>query len=391
MKILQINANYGYGSTGIIMKDIHELISGQPDMESWVAFQRTNQDIPQGIRIGNNFDWKLHALLTRIAGRQGFYSSVPTIHFLRKLDKLKPDIVHLHNLHSNFINISLLLEFLAERKIPTVITMHDCWWFTGKCFHYVDINCNRYITGCGNCPKLSAPPKCIIGDCSSSVFQKKKELLLSIPKLTMVGCSDWICNQAKQTFLKNVNIKRIYNGVDTTVFRPINDSSHRGVVVLGMANKWMSDRNFGIIEKIINNTDAHIRIVGCTDKDTFKLQKYGDRVSAIGFIRDRDNLAKLYSESDIFVNLTHADTLPTVNMESLCCGTPVITYNSTGSPELIDPATGYIVDEDDQDSIIEIIKSKSFPDRIICAENGRTRFDKNKCYLDYIELYRSLI
>ncbi|MDE7125690.1 MAG: glycosyl transferase, partial [Muribaculaceae bacterium] len=116
MKILQINANYGYGSTGVIMKDIHELISGQPDMESWVAFQRTNQDIPQGIRIGNNFDWKLHALLTRIAGRQGFYSSVPTIRFLRKLDKLKPDIVHLHNLHSNFINISLLLEFLAERK-----------------------------------------------------------------------------------------------------------------------------------------------------------------------------------------------------------------------------------------------------------------------------------
>lgn len=157
-RILQINANYGFGSTGLIMKDIDELISRQPDLESFVAFQRSNAKKESGIKIGNSVDWKLHALFSRILGRQGFYSGNATKRFTSTIDKIRPDIVHLHNLHSNYVNIEILLNYLAKKDIPVIITMHDCWWFTGKCFHYIDVNCNKFKIGCGGCPKRKAPP-----------------------------------------------------------------------------------------------------------------------------------------------------------------------------------------------------------------------------------------
>jgi len=390
-RILQINANYGFGSTGLIMKDIDGVIASQSDMQSFVAYQRTNVAKTNGTYIGNPLDWKLHALLCRLHGRQGYYSYNSTKRFIRQLDALNPDIVHLHNLHSNYINIKLLLEYLAQKDIRTVITMHDCWWFTGKCFHYVDVGCEKFMTGCDNCPKKNYPPVSYLGDYSAEVYASKKELLLSIPNLTMVGCSDWICEEAKKSFLKNSNIKRIYNGVDTEVFSPKKHCKGRNIQILGMANKWLNPRNIGIIKKIIEKTNATIKIVGCTEVQKEKLKEYSDKVEAIGFISNRNQLADIYNSADVFINLTHADTLPTVNMESICCGTPVITYDVAGSPELVEPKTGFVVKEDNQDQIINIISAGKLPDRQICASVGKCLFDKDSCYNRYIDLYRSIL
>lgn len=390
-RILQINANYGFGSTGLIMRDIDELLLQQPDIESFVAYQRSCCNIANGITIGNAVDWKLHAILSRILGEQGFYSTISTRKFFGALNKIKPDIVHLHNLHSNYVNIEMLLNYLAEKDIPTVITMHDCWWFTGKCFHYVDVGCKRFITGCGDCPKLKAPPTSFLFDRSKDVYQKKKHILLSIPRLTMVGCSDWICGEAKKSFLNGTNIVRLYNGVDVSIFKPMEISRNTDFTVMGMANKWLSARELGLIDIILKETDANIMIVGCTKAQQETLEKYGSRVKPIGFISNREELAQLYNTADVFVNVTHADTLPTVNMESICCGTPVITYDSTGSTELILPNTGYVVKEGDKYRIAELFNSRRLPDRIKCAEAGKANFDRNICYQGYIDLYRSIL
>ncbi len=390
-RILQINANYGFGSTGLIMKDIDDIISSQSDMQSFVAYQRTNVAKTNGTYMGNPLDWKLHALLCRLHGWQGYYSYFSTKRFLTYLDELKPDIVHLHNLHSNYVNIKLLLKYIAQKDIRTVITMHDCWWFTGKCFHYVDVGCAKFTTGCGSCPKKNYPPASYLGDFSSGVYASKKELLLSIPHLTMVGCSDWICAEAKKSFLKDSDIIRIYNGIDTDVFSPQKHPRGKNIQILGMANKWMHPRNIGIIKRIIEKTNATIKIVGCTEVQKEKLKEYSARVEAIGFISNRNQLADMYNSADVFINLTHADTLPTVNMESICCGTPVITYDVTGSPELIGPKTGFIVKEDDQNRIIDIISNGIFPERQECALIGQSLFGKDYCYNRYIDLYRSIL
>jgi hypothetical protein len=158
MRVLQINANYGFGSTGLIVKDIGitvEKIGG----EAFFAYQRSLGKVKNGYTVGNKLDWKMHAVLSRVLGRQGYYSSLATRRLLKHIKKTNPDIVHLHNLHSNFVNIDILFKYLAKNDIPTVITMHDCWYFTGKCFHYVDCDCDRFATGCGKCKKKSSSPK----------------------------------------------------------------------------------------------------------------------------------------------------------------------------------------------------------------------------------------
>ena len=170
MRVLQINANFGFGSTGLIVKDISDQIEKEGS-EAFCAYQKTNTPVNNGYQIGNKFDWKLHALFSRVFGRQGYYSYFSTKSFLKYIDKIKPDVIHLHNLHSNYININLLFKYIAKKDIPTVITFHDCWFFTGKCFHYVDVSCDRYKTGCGKCPKKKAPPKSLFFDFSAQVLK----------------------------------------------------------------------------------------------------------------------------------------------------------------------------------------------------------------------------
>ena len=395
MRILQVNANYGFGSTGLIVKDIGEAIADSGN-EGYFAYQRTNCSVKNGMVVGNPLDWKLHAMLCRIFGRQGYYSKMATRRFLCDIKRIKPDIVHLHNLHSNYLNIDVLFEFLAKENIATVITMHDCWYFTGKCFHYADCGCEGYLHQCGNCPKKKAPPKSFFFDRSKSSLKNKKERLLQIPRLRVVGCSNWICEEARKGILADCNIETVYNGVDTDVFKPTDSTIRQeynignDFLVMGMANKWLQSGNKDMLAKVSSLTGVRLMIVGCTEQQKKIIVDIDENIVAVGFIQNREELAKYYSAPDVFVNLTHADTLPTVNMESICCGTPVITYNSCGSPELIDEATGIIVEENDRDGIMKALKyvrNHNYPD---CRQIGIERFDKLSCYNRYIKIYKEL-
>lgn len=396
MRVLQINANYGFGSTGVIMKDIGDMLISSDD-EAYFAYQRCNSIPNNGYIIGNEVDWKVHALLSRALGGQGYYSTAATKKLIRYIRHIKPDVVHLHNLHSNYVNIDLLFKFFAEDDIPVVITMHDCWYFTGKCFHYVDVNCDGFLNGCGNCKKKTAPPASLIFDRSAWSLQNKKKRLLSIPRIHFVGCSKWICQEAKKGILSESRISVVYNGVDTNIFSPqesnLKERYNIGdkFLVMGMANKWMQPKNMEIIPKLKKLADVKVMVVGCTDSQIEMLGQFGDTVIPVGFIRDRVELAQHYSAADVFVNLTHADTLPTVNMESICCGTPVITYDSCGSPELVDVDTGIIVPENDQDGIIHAIDLARRKDWNMCSEVGKSKYDKNKCYKIYRRIYSDLM
>ncbi len=396
MRILQINANYGFSSTGLIMTDIGTAIT-EAGHEAYFAYQNTAVPVETGYRVGSPLDWKWHALACRVGGGQGFHSGHATRRLLRHIDMIRPDVVHLHNLHSNFVHLGLLLDYLAAQDIATVITMHDCWYFTGKCFHYIDVGCEGFKTGCGHCVKQSAPPASLFVDRSAKDLATKVKALHRIPRLALVGCSDWICREAEKSRLSDCTITRIYNGVDTTVFAPraVDDLRAKlGIgtetVVLGMANKWMQADNRPLIEQVLALPDTHLVLVGCTDAHREALSAFGSRVSAVGFISDRTELAGYYNLGDVFVNPTHADTLPTVNMESICCGTPVVTYDACGSPELVDAESGVVVPEHDRAAMVAAIQEARRLDRTTCAAVGQRRFDKQLCYRAYPELYRAL-
>ena len=242
MKVMQINAVYDYGSTGVIVKDIDEVLQ-KYGYESYVAYVNCKNSPKNGYKIGNQIDYKLHALLTRIFGKQAYFSTFKTKTFLRYIDMIKPDIIHLHNLHSNYINLNLLLRYIIKNNIKTVITLHDCWFFTGKCFHYMTYKCNKWQTECDNCPKLKKDVPSWFFDRSRKVFIDKKRYFSQIDDLVVVGVSNWISNEAKKSFFKNKKIIAIHNGVDIDIFKPMDSNIRKKYkiegkfVVLGMADR----------------------------------------------------------------------------------------------------------------------------------------------------------
>lgn len=396
MKVIEVNAIYGSRSTGRIVKDLCELLRKKGDIALAAAPMGISSS-SEGFQIGNRLDRKWHALTARLLGKQGYASILATKRFLKWLDQQKPDLVHLHNLHGNFVNLNLLFRYLAKKDIPTVITMHDCWYFTGKCFHYVESRCQRWKTGCHDCPRNKLDIPSFFFDQTKNVHRDKKNYLSAIPRLTVVGCSDWICKEAKQSFLNAKEIVRIYNGVDLSVFKPTENAFRKShglesqFIILGMANKWLLKENRATVERVLSSmgSDDVLVLVGCDQSqvDGFDRQK---TIICVDYLADPNELADVYSSADVFVNLTLADTLPTVNMESLCCGTPVITYDSCGSAELVDQGiTGYVVPQFDQSALIAALTEirNHRIDRARCRSVAAERFEKNQNYQAYRQLF----
>ena len=394
MRVLEINAVYGFDSTGVIVKDIIEEVEKNGG-KGFCAFLQGEKE-ENAYKFNNKVDRYYHALYTRIFGKQGYASRYETKKFLKWVDKINPDIVHLHNLHSNYINLNMLLKYLAKKDIATVITLHDCWFFTGKCFHYKESDCMRWQDSCGNCPQKHSPVNSLFFDKSKKVLLDKEKYITAIPRLKIVGCSKWITQECKKSKLKNCDITYVRNGVDTSIFKPTENEFKKNneitdkFVILGFMNKWREERNQPAAEKILEtfNNDA-IVLIGCNEADKERFSKYPN-VLTLGFIKDRKELADIYSSADVFINLTHQDTLPTVNMESICSGTPVITYNVTGSPELVDKGSGYIVKEDDVKSLISKIKKIKKDGFFIDIEKYQKKYDKNTNYKKYIKIFKEL-
>ncbi len=400
MKVVEINAVYGVGSTGIIVSDICNMLESSGNL-AFPCYMHSSEKMKKGIKVGNLPDWKWHALYTRLSGMQGYASRLSTKQLLNKLDTIDPDIIHLHNLHSNYINLPMLLRYCAKRKIKTILTLHDCWFFTGKCFHFVESTCEKWKTGCSECPRNKMDIKSLFFDNTKRAFDDRRRLFSDIEELYIVGCSEWMSSLAGcSPLFSGREVVTVRNGVDTSVFCPTRrdfrakNHLENKTVVLGMANKWLRSENKEALERAnsICGNDMTLVIVGCSEEERRMLSDRKN-VIALGFINDRYELADIYSSSDMFVNLTHADTLPTVNMESICCGTPVITYDVGGSAELVDEGvTGHVIPENDLDLLLKtILDMKDNPiDRCRCADSGRKKFDKNVNYLQYLKLFEKI-
>ena len=398
MKVLHINAVYGMGSTGVIVEDIHKLCL-EENIESFVAYSTSkykNEEIVGGIQIGKPLGKKMHAVLCRINGMQAYFSRLATKAFLNKVKSISPDIVVLHNLHSNYINLNMVLRFLAKQNIKTIVVLHDCWYYTGGCFHYTADHCNKWLEGCGSCPKKKQDTPAYLFDKSAKILKDRKKHFDSIKDLTVVGVSEWISGEAEKTFLRGKTVT-IHNGVDTDLFKhTISDfKKENGIedkfMVLGPATKWLSSVNKETFKTVIKNLpeDSVMVLLGCTEQQGKALPK---NVIALPYIKDRENLKKVYSAADVFVNCTREDTLPFANIEPQACGTPVITYNNTGAAETVDNICGFSVENGNSGMIIEkIIHIKDvgknhFTEK--CTEWIKKEFCKEDNYKKYIDLFK---
>ncbi|WP_313304611.1 glycosyltransferase [Empedobacter sp.] len=402
LKIFQITSEVNTGSVGRIAEQIGESIINQ-GWESYIAYGREGLESSSvKIKIGNKFDFIRHGILTRITDRHGFGSKKATIKLIEKIKDINPDIIQLQHLHGYYINIKLLFNFLKEYNRPVVWTFHDCWSFTGHCAHFEFIKCDKWINTCNNCPQKNEYPKSFFIDNSYKNFIDKKKLFNSVENLTIVPVSNWLGDQTEKSFLNKNKIKVIQNGIDLEKFNIQNHCTEIKIkynvrnkfLILGVASPWNNKKGLNFFIELSKklNDNYLILLVGLNKHQFENLPS-----NMIGIQRTENvtQLAELYSTADVFINPTLEDTFPTTNLESLACGTPVITFNTGGSPEAIDDNTGIIVEKGDVDGLenaIKIIKSKgkNFYQKD-CRERAEKLFDKKNNFEKYIDLYKEIL
>jgi glycosyltransferase involved in cell wall biosynthesis len=400
MKVLQINSVCGIGSTGRITTDIHNILIDQGH-ESYIAYGR---DLPKNcdnaIRIGTKLDNYAHVAKTRVFDMHGFGSKQATIKFIDKVKELDPNIIHLHNIHGYYIDIEILFDYLKEANKPVVWTLHDCWSFTGHCAYFDYVGCDKWKEGCYNCREKKEYPRSIILDNSKRNYTRKKEVFTGVHKLTIVTPSQWLADLVKQSYLKEYPVKVINNGIDLNTFRPIKSCFRKKhnltdkFIILGVASVW--ERRKGLkyfielADKVTN--DEVIVIVGLNEK---QFEEIPGSVFGITKTNNVEELVDIYSSADVFVNPTLEDNFPTTNLEALACGTPVITFQTGGSPESVTEETGIVIYNKSTQEILRGIQKIEENRTNFRIENCRNRviekYNKNLKFNEYLELYECFV
>lgn len=394
MKILMINTVCGITSTGRICADIADLLEKQGH-ECKIAYGRGV--VPEKckkytVKIGGRFNTPLHALASRVFDNTGFYSKGATKKFIKWAKEYNPDVIHLHNIHGYYINIKLLFEFLKEFKKPVVWTLHDCWSFTGHCPHYVFCGCEKWKTQCYSCPQKKEYPASLVFDNSKKNYALKKEMFCGVENLTIATPSKWLKSQVEQSFLKEYCVNVVNNGIDLELFKPIEsdfkekNNIENKKIVLGVANVWSDKKGIHDFVKLAHMLDDSYKIVLVGD---LRGEQIPDNILHIHHTNSQSELSQIYTAADVFVNPTYEEVFGLVNVEALACGTPVITYNTGGSPEIVNDLSGRVVDCGDVDGLALAIKEFSAtPD--VCIENAK-KFDKKERFIEYTDLYKELL
>lgn len=397
MILFQINSVLNTGSTGRIVENIGVSILNIGG-KSFVYYGRGDGNNSKSVYYGpnNRFSFLTHVLKTRISDSHAFGSSVSTKKLIFLLKQLKPDIIHLHNIHGYYLNIKLLFKYLSSIDTPIVWTLHDCWSFTGHCAHFENVNCYKWKKLCCDCPQIHEYPKSWFIDRSRQNFIEKKELFTSVKNLTLVPVSNWLKAYLTESFLSNFPIRVINNGIDLSVFNikeeKVFDCSRP--IILGVTSVWSREKGLFDLIKLSEQLSVRYQIVlvGLNKK---QIKSLPSNILGIERTESIEELANYYSQALAYINPTYGDTFPTTNLEALACGTPVITYNTGGSPEAIDGNTGYVVEKGDIGGLIEKIeliseKGKHFY-QAKCRERAERLFNKDDRYSDYIELYKEIL
>lgn len=394
MKVVQINATCGVGSTGKICTSISSILT-KNNIENYILYSSGKSGYPAGIRYMTDREVKMGALEARILGNFGFNSLMATKRMVRKVRDLNPDIVHLHNIHSHNCNLSILFAYLRENKKKVIWTFHDCWAFTGSCTYFSYVGCDKWKTKCSNCPK--AHEFSWLLDTSSRLYERKKKLLSDI-SMTIVTPSRWLSELVRDSFLRNCNLAIINNGIDTEIFKPMQSGfraehsiARTDKMILGVGFEWGQRKGLDVFIELARRlpNNYKIALVG-TSEDVDK--QLPQNVVSIHRTNNQVELAEIYSAADVFVNPTREDNYPTVNMEALACGTPVITFNTGGSPEMLDDTCGIVVEREDIDGLVEAIQSvvekKTFSLEA-CLKKAED-FNQDICFQKYLDLYRRI-
>jgi len=395
MVVVSINLGNA-GSTGGIARNIKQYAKKE-GITVYTAYPDSTSTRPReenDIVIGNNGLRKISRKMAYFTGLNGCFSVISTRIFIKKLDHLSPDIIHLHNLHHSYINLPILFNYLKGSNVKVVWTLHDCWAFTGQCPHFTMVKCERWKTGCHDCPQYHLYPEARI-DKTALMWRKKKEWFSGIDNLHIVTPSQWLADLTKQSYLAEYDVEVINNGIDTEVFRPVESgfkAKHNiqdKKIILGVAFGWGERKGYDIFLKLADDLPDDIKIVLVGNVGTLPRN---EKIIYINRTHDQKELAEIYSCAEVLANPTREENFPTVNIESLACGTPVITFRTGGSPEIPDNQSGCVVNVDDYDDfkkkLIKCVEEHPYSEDN-CVKRAQS-FTVENMLKNYIDLYTSI-
>lgn len=393
MTVVQINATCGIGSTGKICMGISRALTAE-SIENYILCSRSNGD-PVSIVCSDSRYIKLQALKSRILGNYGFNSTRATRKMIGELERIHPDIVHLHNIHGHDCDLEMLVGWFRRNGTKLIWTFHDCWAFTGYCTYFTMAGCNKWQSQCRDCAQWRRYSW--LFDRSKALFERKRRLFEGLD-LTIVTPSQWLADLVKQSFLKNYPVYMLNNGINLDVFKPTPGGFRKKYdlenkkILLDVSFEWGLRKGFSAFLELAKRLpeDYQIVLVG-TDAEVDKLLP--ENIISIHRTQNQLELAEIYSAADLFVNPTREENYPTVNMESIACGTPVLTFRTGGSPEMLDETCGSVVDCDDVDAlereIIRICTDKPYSEDA-CLKKAQ-EFDQNQRFKEYLKLYERVV
>ena len=390
MKVVQINSTCGAGSTGKICVAVSRLLT-QAGVENYILYTLGNSSYDKGRKYSDNKYIMLQAAKARIFGNCGFNSKRATRRLIASLESIKPHIIHIHNIHSHDCDLEMLFRYLKTQKVKLFWTFHDCWSFTGYCHYFTMADCSRWENGCGNCPSRSRHSLLI--DRSAELFGKKKELFAGLD-MTVITPSAWLGELAGRSFFGNYPIKVINNGIDLSVFRP-RERDMRAVLgvedkflIMGCSFDWDRRKGIDVFASLAQRLGDGFAIVLVGTNEGLD-KSLPENIISIHRTADQEELSRIYSAADLFVNPTREENYPTVNMEALACGTPVLTFNTGGSAEILGKDCGLAVERGDVDALereIRRIEREAPFSREACRAHAES-FDMNKRFKEYVDLY----
>lgn len=400
MKILQINTVCGTGSTGSIATDIADVAEAQGHL-CYIAYGQGHSLRPRSYKIGGTLENHIHNLCSRLFGNQGYYSQRGTNALIRYIEEIRPNIIHLHNLHGNYLNLPILFNYLSRSSIPVVLTLHDCWAFTGKCAHYTAAQCFKWQTVCCNCPQYKNYPPTLFFDRAEHMYMDKKRWFGSIKNLHVITVSKWLQQEAQKSFLGQHPVLQIYNWIDHTKFHRISPKDYDFIFdkyQLPRQYKYLLSVGAGWGENISRFVDAkkmatklpadyRLLLVGAINHGT----QIPAQIYHIPYTSNSQELAAIYSLAEAYVHFSVEDTFGKVIAEAMACGTPPIVFNSTACPEIAGH-TEFVVEPHDIDRIISLLPflDISLSKRDALVSYVKTHYDYTTNIQKYIDLYNQL-
>ncbi len=345
--------------------------------------------------------------IKRLAGREIF--DFPNTYRLFDLAGFRPDILHLHNLHSHAGYFDLRALPWFSRQLPVMVTLHDAWLLSGHCAHSFD--CQRWRTGCGHCPYLATYPS-QRRDATAANWKAKRSIYQH-SRLYIAAPSQWMMNQVHQSILRFalVESRVIPEGVDLAVFRPHPDKealrTELGLPldrpILLFAASGIRSNPFkdyatlrGAFEIIAHRRSAAPVLLLALGESGASEIVQGSEIRFVPFLSDPGQVARYYQAADLYLHAARADTFPSTVLEALACGTPVVATTVGGIGEQIqDGQTGFLTPPGNAaelaERVLQLLREPGLRRGMSqqAAEAARRRFDQQlmaAAYQDWFAL-----